>query len=357
MSQPVPWVPPVLYGAVLAGGLYYAVIGTGLTLRTVVFACLLVVLIAVEAHAAMHARTTSPRRAGAALALRVVAYCVVTAVDVSGLSRVLFVLVPFLGYFAFGRRVAVMLGAGCTAGVAGAFAVTVPHWWNKAEYISDLLMFGLGIVLATTMAAVADRERRAQQRVAELSVAQERNRMAREIHDSLGHHLTAIGVQLETAEAFAPHDLQRAAKAVAHARSSATQALEEVRASVRALEDEPVDLAEALAGLVRRLDTGGPSITLTVTGLQRRSLLVLYRAAQEGLANACRHADATQIAVALTYDEHGARLKITDNGRGFAGAPEGFGLRGLKERARLVNGTLDITTSDAGTVLEVSVPW
>lgn len=350
MSHPVPWVPPVLYGAVLGGGVYYAAVGPGVGLRTAVFAALLGTLVLLDVR-------RPPLPSTVVFVGRVLLLCGVTAADVSGLSRVLFVLVPFLGFFAFGRAVAIALGAGCVAAVAAAFTVGVPHWWTRAEYISDLLMFALGVVLATSMAAVAVRERQARERVAELSAARERNRIAREIHDSLGHHLTAIGVQLETAEAFGGLDPDRAAKAMANARWSAGRALDEVRTSVRTLADGPVDLGGALADLVRHLDGGGRRVTLTVSGRERRPLLVLYRAAQEGLANACRHAGATEIALAVSYDERGADLRITDNGRGFGGADEGFGLRGLRERVGLADGTLDIASSPAGTVLKVGVPW
>ncbi|AZM89903.1 hypothetical protein GCM10017750_33990 [Streptomyces racemochromogenes] len=104
----------------------------------------------------------------------------------------------------------------------------MPDWAVRAEYISDLLMFALGVVLALATAAVAVRERQARGRledtlaqVAQLSAARERNRLAREIHDSLGHHLTAIGFQLEKAEAFASLDPAASAQAVSHARWSA----------------------------------------------------------------------------------------------------------------------------------------
>ncbi|MEV6109759.1 sensor histidine kinase [Streptomyces sp. NPDC051940] len=355
MSHPVPWVPPVLYGAVLAGGLYYAGIGPGLTARSAAFAALLAALVLGELRAAPPAGT---RAAAAALAARTAAYAGVAALDVSGLSRVLFVLVPFLGYFAFGRRAACWLGAGSVLALAAVFTAAVDSWWTRAAYISDLLMFALGVVLATTMAAVAVRERQARDRIAELSAARERNRLAREIHDSLGHHLTAIGVQLETAEAFAPLDPDRSARAVADARWSAGQALQEVRSSVRALgsggDAEP---GAELAELVARLDGEARRVTLTVTGTGHRPPLVLYRAAQEALANACRHAHASRIAVHVSYDEQGARLRVADDGRGFGGAAEGFGLRGLRERVRAAGGTVDIATSASGTTLDVAVPW
>jgi signal transduction histidine kinase len=94
-----------------------------------------------------------------------------------------------------------------------------------------------------------------------------------------------------------------------------------------------------------------------ISGAEHRPLFVLYRAAQEGLTNACRHSGATDIRLSVSYDERGAHLQVIDNGRGFDEADEGFGLSGLRERVRLADGTLDIGTSTDGTVLEVQVPW
>ncbi|MEV0411488.1 sensor histidine kinase [Streptomyces sp. NPDC050448] len=367
MSRPVPWIPAVLYGAVLLGGVYYALIGAGPGARTAGYAALLGALIALDRRERREwrGRRIAP---GAVFALRVVLLCAVAALDDSGLSRVLFVLVPFLALFAYGSAVAIGLGVGCVAALAGAFTLWVPHWQVRAEYISDLLMFALGVVLALAMAAVAVREQQARARlegtlaqVAELSAARERNRLAREIHDSLGHHLTAIGIQLEKAEAFASLDPQGSAQAVSHARWSANRALDEVRASVRTLgpesESEPVGLSRALADLVHHLDGGSRRITLEMSGAERRPLLVLYRAAQEGLTNACRHSGATEIGVNVAHDEHGARLQVVDNGTGFAAADEGFGLTGLRERVRIAEGTVAIDSSAGGTVLTVGVPW
>lgn len=361
MPRPVPWIPTVLYGAVLLGGAYYSAIGPGPDGRTAGFATVLGLLVALD----LRERDIAPR---SVFAVRTGLLCAVAALDVSGLSRILFVLVPFLGYFAFGPTAAIALGAGCVVLLAGAFTLWLPHWQVEAAYISDLLMFALGVVLALAMAAVAVREQRARTRlegtlaqVAELSAARERNRLAREIHDSLGHHLTAIGIQLEKAEAFAVLDPDGSARAVSSARWSAGRALDEVRASVRTLgpesESEPPGLSRALADLVHHLDGGGRRISLDMSGTERRPLLVLYRAVQEGLTNACRHSGATEIDVAVSYDDRGARLRLADNGTGFDGSAEGFGLAGLRERVRLADGTVDIDTSASGTVLTVGVPW
>ncbi|WP_406511610.1 hypothetical protein OG851_05890 [Streptomyces sp. NBC_00161] len=122
-------------------------------------------------------------------------------------------------------------------------------------------------------------------------------------------------------------------------------------------ESEPAGLSRALADLVHHLDGGSRRITLEMSGAERRPLLVLYRAAQEGLTHACRHSGATESGVNVAYDERGARLQVVDNGSGFDAADEGFGLTGLRERVRLAEGTVAVDSSAGGTVLTVGVPW
>jgi signal transduction histidine kinase len=364
-SRPVPWVSPLLCAAVLVAGTYYALVASGPSMRTAAFVGGLLLLMGLDV---LERRVP----AVALLALRVALCALVNVLDVSGVSRVLFVLVPFTAYFAFGRRVAVALGVGFTAALPVVFTLWVPDWYVRSEYISDLLMFGLGNILALTMAAVAVGEQRARVRlegtlreVEELSAAQERNRLAREIHDSLGHHLTAIGIQLEKAEAFADLDPAGARRALEHARWSAGRALDEVRQSVRTLGDRagPFRLTAALTELIAHLDDGQMKIDLDVTGEEEEqalgALTALYRAAQEALTNACRHSSATRVRLSVAYEASGARLVVADDGQGFdtRRPPEGFGLKAMRERVRRLGGRVDITSAPGGTVISVTVPW
>jgi signal transduction histidine kinase len=374
-ARPVPWVSPVLYLAVLLGGLYYVIVGDEpqRPARTAGFAGGLALLLALEfAERRRYPVRTPAGPAAAFLSARVALFVLVIACDAAGLSRALFVLVPFTAYFAFGRRAGIALGVGCAGLLAGWIALTVPGWYADDEYVSDLLMFGLGLALAISMAAVAVGEQQARarlaayaERVAELSAATERTRLAREIHDSLGHHLTAIAIQLEKARAFRDRDQGTADQAVADAQWSADRALDEVRQSVRALRDvaEPFSLSGALTDLVRHIDGDRLAVTLDVTGTETgyavASLTALYRAAQEGLTNAYRHARAAHASVSVTYGESGARLVVTDDGRGLPGqaASDGFGLRGMRERIELLGGHTDVASRPgAGTVITVTVP-
>lgn len=343
-----------VYGIVLLAGLYYVVAGLGPAdpLRLLGFVAGIAGLFVLEA--------VERRVAGLAiwfLVGRLVLFVAVVALDESGLSRVLFVLVPFAAYLSFGRVVGLVLGGVCLVFLVGGFAVWVPEWYRDATYVSDVLMFTMGLVLALAMADVAERERRAAGQIAELSAAAERNRLARDIHDSLGHHLTAVSIQLEKAVAFGERDADIAAQALADARRSVGRALEDVRASVSTLRAEPARLVDALTGLA-----GESRVSLRVDGDERdtdpATVTALYRAAQEAITNARRHGRAGHVTLSLAFGAD-VRLVVSDDGRGFdpAVASAGFGLLGLRERAALLGGTVTVdSTPGAGTRVAVTVP-
>lgn len=370
-SRPLPWVAPLLYLAVLLAGLTAAAHNTSLaTARTAAFVAGLLLLLLLERKPV--------RPPLALLAARLVLIVAVAALDGSGLSRALLVLVPFTAYFAFGLVTALALAGGCTAVVLVLYTLSDPAWYADPAYVSDLLMLLIGLVLALSMAAVAIGEQRGRARleeyaarIAELSATNERNRLARDIHDSLGHHLTAIAVQLEKAAAFRDHDPDAADQAVADARCSAGRALDDVRTSVRALRADraaPFPLPSALADLVRELDDGRIEVSLQIEGEpydalgpDETALTTLYRAAQEALTNVRRHADARHVTVVLTFGTDSARLVVADDGRGFrpgaVTASQGFGLLGIQERTRLVGGTVGIDSAPgAGTRITVEIP-
>ncbi|WP_369034202.1 sensor histidine kinase [Streptomyces adonidis] len=368
---PVRWVAPLLYGAVLVGGLYYAAAGLGegpgpSGWRTAGFAAAIGALFALEAAVRRRPASRVP-----ALLARCGLIVAVVLLDASGLSQVLFVLLPFTAYFAFGRTTALTLGSLCLAGLLTSYLLTAPGWYRDLEHVSDLLMLTVGLVLALSMAAVAVGEQRARielqeyaARVAALSAAAERNRLARDIHDSLGHHLTAMSVQLEMASDFRALDPDAAQRALNEARQSVRLALGDVRQSVHALRDEAVRpaLSDALNGLAR--DGGAPPrVTVEVSGDEdgygTAELTALYRAAQEGVTNARRHALASRVTVVVRLAGDAARLVVTDDGRGFAPATAagGFGLVGMRERVQLVAGRVEIDSGPgAGTRLTVTVP-
>jgi signal transduction histidine kinase len=180
-------------------------------------------------------------------------------------------------------------------------------------------------------------------------VAEERNRLAREIHDSLGHYLTAMTMQLQAASKLVTKEPERAAESIAKAEQMARESLAEVRRSVAALRASPVDtvaLGDAIGELVQNLHDGGIATTFTLKGksqsLPIQTKTALYRAAQEGLTNVRKHANASAVEIKLTYEPERVTLTIADNGTGQRGEEsEGFGLLGLRERVTLLGGSLE----------------
>ncbi|HLB63226.1 MAG TPA: sensor histidine kinase [Anaerolineales bacterium] len=207
--------------------------------------------------------------------------------------------------------------------------------------------------LAAELAQANEKLRQHAVQAEELATAKERNRLAREIHDSLGHYLTVINVQLEAARAIHDEDPEKSLEAIHKAQSLAREGLADVRRSIAALRASPIDerpLPEALEALVEECRAAGLFAALAVSGSPRRisaqAERALYRAAQEGLTNVRKHARASRCDVQLDYGGSSVRLIIQDNGVG-AGEntePPGFGLLGVQERAELLGGRVSIAS-------------
>ncbi len=190
-------------------------------------------------------------------------------------------------------------------------------------------------------------------RVEEMAIIQERNRMAREIHDSLGHYLTVVNVQIGAAQAVMEKHPEKAISALQKAQKLTQEGLAEVRQSVSALRDtaEERPLREQLADLAAETEATGLPTHLQVWGeprpLDSQTTRTLYRAAQEALTNARKHSAASQITLTLDYiNLQEVRLVVQDNGRGSANPTGGYGLLGLRERVQLLGGRVEITTAE-----------
>ena len=220
--------------------------------------------------------------------------------------------------------------------------------------------------LAADLRAANDKLRGFAVQVEELATAKERNRLAREIHDSLGHYLTVIHVQLEAARAVMASDPPRALDALRNAQSLTQEGLADVRRSVAALRASPTEnrpLPEALAELVAENRAAGIVTELAVAGAPRalapQTELTLYRAAQEGLTNIRKHARASRVDITLDYGDNGRmRLTVRDNGVGGSPAGRGgYGLLGVRERTHLLGGEVRLQTAEGqGFTLEVELP-
>lgn len=216
--------------------------------------------------------------------------------------------------------------------------------------------------LSKELAAANDLLRAQAAQAEELATARERNRLAREIHDGVGHYLTTIRVQLDAATALLPIDAARAADSLAKANRLAAEALDDVRRSVSTLaSDLPrPPLAESLRSLA---SDSTPAPELTVAGTPRplspAAEHALYRAAQEGLTNVRKHSTATSAAVTLDFSAADrVRLSVIDNGRGGSvNGSCGYGLRGLRERIALLGGEVSAgPVREGGFRLEVEIP-
>lgn len=199
------------------------------------------------------------------------------------------------------------------------------------------------------------------QQARELAVTQERNRLAREIHDSLAHYLTVINVQLEAAEKLVPHQIAMGLEQVRRARRLAVECLQEVRRSVAALRAATLDelsLPRALKKLAAEFsESTRIPVQLEVAvpddvRLAPETALALYRAAQEGLTNVQRHARATAVHVSLARDNGSLALTVQDDGLGPTEHGEaenaGLGLLGLRERVELLGGQISFGRGDSG---------
>jgi signal transduction histidine kinase len=195
-----------------------------------------------------------------------------------------------------------------------------------------------------------------------LATTVERNRLAREIHDSVGHYFTTINIQLEAARAILDEDPARARSTLEKVQMLTREGLGQIRNSVAALRTLPTEnrsLPEALAELVRASQAEGGAITLNVIGtlppLSSHLKFMLYRVAQEGLTNARKHAHAEHIEITLDgTNPHTVKLRIKDNGVGSVNATGGFGLLGVRERVLALDGQLRIvSTPGEGFLLEV----
>lgn len=194
----------------------------------------------------------------------------------------------------------------------------------------------------------------------------ERERLSRDIHDTLAQGFTSIVMLLEAADAEIGADDEAARRHLALARSTARENLAEARALVAAL--HPAGLADgSLVDAVRRsvsrcADELQLPATLSVTGDPRRlasaAEVVLLRAAQESLANVRKHAGASRVEVGLDYAMDGTTLRVRDDGCGFEPAEsDGFGLAGMRGRAEEVGGCLRVdSVLGTGTTVEVQVP-
>lgn len=202
----------------------------------------------------------------------------------------------------------------------------------------------------------------------QLATSRERNRLARELHDTLAHTLSAVAVQLEATSALWDNDPAAARTMLEQSLGATRDGLGEARRAIHALRAAPLEdlglalairnLAESVAaraGLA--LDLQGPE---QINGLEPEVEQAVYRIANEALVNVARHADARHLTVRLDRAGGHLTLTVSDDGRGFdAASPppdEQYGLKGIRERAEMIGAALEIESRPGdGTTVRLTV--
>jgi signal transduction histidine kinase len=293
-------------------------------------------------------------------------------------------LVPTNGFILVGYIAAVLLFYSVTASVADRFlaAATVliatifgivasaEQHVGVGEYVGAVLVVlapaGVGVVVRRQrrrthrleeLTEYLERDRERRERAA---VADERARIARELHDLVSHAVSVIAVQADAADAALERDSELAKRPIAAIRGSAVEALTEMRrllGVLRTVEGEPdlgplPGLAE-LPALLERARESGQAVRLSIDGTPRplpSSVdLSAYRIVQEALTNATKHAPGAPVAVGLHWSPDALRVEVRDHGPGTHGAPppDAHGLVGMRERVRIHGGELH-TGNDPG---------
>jgi signal transduction histidine kinase len=275
----------------------------------------------------------------------------------SGASFILFALSP-QAHMALGFR------WGTVATVVLNLMPPVALYLRLGLWIHPMWMGLLAIVLTTVMGYSFDKVidqsmQLAQSRaeVARLSREAERQRLGADLHDTIAQGLSSVVMLVQAADAALDRDKAEARRHLDLAALTARENLKEVRAVLDALMPSGEDLPRALQRLTQR-----SGAELVVNG-QPRPLpipaeVVLLRAAQESLANAQRHASASQVSVGLSFDPGSVRLQVRDNGQGFDPSQTfaGYGISAMKSRVTQAGGQFTVTSEPGDTRISVEVP-
>lgn len=248
------------------------------------------------------------------------------------------------------RQVAVALA------VSGSVLAMVSTWVAEALGVADVPPWWLCLTAGLPVFfGLIRRERLAVAAAAEYTaVLEERGRIAREIHDVVGHSLSGIAVQLDMADALhGAGKTTEANEAVLRARALAVSGLKETRRAVHALRESTVPLSESVARLAESHGavfhvSGEGSVSVEIAQ-------AVIRAAQEALTNAHKHAPGADVTLLLEYESSAIRLTVTDNGTERQQG-SGMGLNGMRERAALLGGTLFAGPDGPGWTVRMELP-
>jgi signal transduction histidine kinase len=216
------------------------------------------------------------------------------------------------------------------------------------------------------LAAANARLREYALRIEELATEQERNRIARDIHDSLGHSLTVFSIHLEAASRLLHTNPTKAETLLLEAKRLNAKTLQEVRQALTTLRTNPLQaltLPSAIANLATEFQNATeviPTVSIHLeSAVSKEHNMVIYRIVQESLTNICKYAKATEVSIAIQQSAQALQVTIQDNGQGFEPSQNttGFGLQGMQERTLALGGQMEIQSApDQGCRVDVVFP-
>jgi signal transduction histidine kinase len=231
-----------------------------------------------------------------------------------------------------------------------------PLFQDRDEQLLLAFAASAATAVATAKTVEADRLRHSLR-----SAERERSRWARELHDETLQGLAALGVLLNSGLRAGGGALEQAVRTATEQVSSEIANLRALITELRPAALDELGLAAAVEGLARRareVDGLEVALRVDVDALDAELQTAVYRLVQEALTNVAKHARATRVDVAVVQDDGAVRVRVADDGAGFdADRPtEGFGVAGMRERAALMNGHLELMTSERGTVVDARLP-
>jgi signal transduction histidine kinase len=336
-------------------------------------------------------KNPSARAKSILLAARILLIEGMVTFDCNGIALLLFPMIPYYAHFAFGEAASASLSVVYIMLVFWRTGFSESFFRVDMGTESNLLAFTFVMLFIPLIANIIRRDDESRlkterlltdleishlklqaytEQVADLAAAEERNRLARDIHDSLGHYLTAIGIQLEKALAYQKRNPEEATQSIVEAKQAAADALRDVRLSVGTLRsaENNFSLAASVEKIIEGIRSENLQIEFSAQGSEadypRSALMALYRAAQEGLTNVQKHSQASAASLKISLGKNEARMVLRDNGQGFD--PEAlekipqspsFGLRGIRERLELIRGSMSLHSQpQQGVELIVVIP-
>jgi signal transduction histidine kinase len=270
-------------------------------------------------------------------------------------------------------------GIGCLVGISQSYPSLIARQIDQngiaptfsfSEVLLTALIYYITVgVFVVLLGFVIVEEQQSRQRaealsreVETLAANLERVRIAREIHDSLGHTFTSLGIQLELAQRLRDHDLTASFRSVDNATLLAAQGLQDVRQLVQTMRQTNFNINDALRELIEQMRHQGMTIhiDLRLPVLPLQISHQLYCVIKEGLVNVQKHSQASHLVLKGHFDKTELMIDLQDDGQGFelSQLTAGCGLQGMTERVELLEGSLRINTAPyQGTKIEVRIPY